>query len=330
MDNAQVISWLLSSSEPWVVYNTLVDLVGAAPDSSTVGQAYQAMQADRRVAGLIEALEVWPQAQPLKRAYDPKDSLWKLQVLADFGLRQDDARIAAIAGRVLAAQAENGGFLQGGFDHTHSWDTRPYMCISHVMTYTLARFGYLEDPHLQHAYNQIMAWQRLDGGWHPNQLNLPGGKGEAEASCPFGTQNVLRALAVHPTLRQGNAALRSAGWLLDCWARRAEPYRPVGFGIGSEWGKVTYPFVQYGLLKSVDTLSQIPPLLHDSRFQEMLDLLESKRDPDGRWKAESTSKAWSDYDFGQKKGPSGWITFLALRSLARGGRIGYSQISSHA
>jgi len=29
MDNAQVISWLLSSSEPWVVYNTLVDLVGA-------------------------------------------------------------------------------------------------------------------------------------------------------------------------------------------------------------------------------------------------------------------------------------------------------------
>jgi len=47
-------------------------------------------------------------SQPLKRAYDPKDSLWKLQVLADFGLRQDDARIAAIAGGFLRLRRKTG------------------------------------------------------------------------------------------------------------------------------------------------------------------------------------------------------------------------------
>ncbi len=61
--------------------------------------------------------------------------------------------------------------------------------------------------------------------------------------------------------------------------------------------------------------------MQDARFQEMLDLLESKRDPDVRWKAESANKAWSEFDFCQKKGPSVWITFLALRGLVQGGRL---------
>lgn len=321
MNSSQVISWLLNSNEPWVVYNTLVDIAGAEPDSSQAMAAYKAMQTHPRVVALIDALDPWPQPQPLKRAYDPKDSLWKLQVLADFGLRRDDERIAAIAERVFAAQADDGGFLHGGFDHTHSWDVRPYICIAHVMTYALARFGYVEDPRLQRAYNHVLAWQRLDGGWHPNQQNLPGNKGETELSCPFGTLNVLRALAAHPILRTSEVAQRAAGYLLGCWARRAEPFRPVGFGIGSDWQKIAYPFVQYGHLKSVDTLSQIPGIAADASFQEMLELIESKRGADGFWRAESASKAWGDFEFAQKKAPSAWITFLALRALTRSDQL---------
>src|SRR5205823_14983200 len=110
---------------------------------------------------LIASLDEWPPAKPLRRAYDPKDASWKLSVLADFGLRRDDPRIEKIVERVLAAQAENGGFLHGGFDHTKSWHTRPYICVAHVMTYALARFGYLGDPYLERAYKHIVAWQRL-------------------------------------------------------------------------------------------------------------------------------------------------------------------------
>ena len=333
VDPKGVISWLLSSGEPWVRYNTLVDLVGAGPSDPEARSAYRALQDHPRTAALIEALDPWPQPQPLKRAYDPKDSLWKLQTLADFGLRRDDERIAALAERVFAAQAEDGGFLHGGFDHTHSWDARPYICIAHVMTYALARFGYARltqdgspdgDPRLERAYDQLLAWQRLDGGWHPNRLNLPGEKGETEPSCPFGTQNVLRALSAHPILRESKAAQRGAGYLLECWKRRAEPHRPVGFGIGSDWGKVTYPFVQYGLLKTVDTLAQLPALAGESRFRELVGVLESKRGEDGLWRAESASKAWSEFDFGQKKAPSPWITFLAERAIARAGQSDFS------
>ena len=315
--NSETIQWLLASEEPWVIYNTLLDLVHADPESEEVQGAYQKMQHHLLIKGLMADLEVWPPEKPLGKAYDPKDSLWKLGTLADFSFNREDDRIAAIAERIFAAQAENGGFLHGGFDHTKSWHTRPYICISHVMTYALARFGYLDDPRLQEAYTHIQAWERQDGGWHPNERNLPGNDREAEPSCPFGTVNVLRALAIHPTLCESELAVNGAHFLLDCWSRREEPFRPVGFGIGKTWNKLQYPFVQYQLLKVADTLAQIPAARKDTRFLEIVDHLESRQGTDGNWTPESVNKPYSDFDFGQKKQPSAWLTFLILRILQR-------------
>ena len=134
------------------------------------------------------------------------------------------------------------------------------------MTYALARFGYLEDPRLEAAYAQLTRWQQLDGGWHPNKLNLPGAARQDEPSCPFGTANVLRAILANPGLRDSDMAHRGADFLLRCWERRAEPYRPVGFGIGATWGKLQYPLVQHGLLKTIDTLSLVEGIGADTRY----------------------------------------------------------------
>ena len=112
-------------------------------------------------------------------------------------------------------------------------------------------------------------------------------------------------------------ARRAADFLLTCWACRSEPYRPVGFGIGSTWDKVRYPFVQYQLLKTIDTVSLIPSVHADPRYLEMVDQLKSKQSAGGRWLTESINKPWSAFDFGQKKEASPWITFLALRVIIR-------------
>lgn len=315
-----VVAWLRSAGEPWVVYNTLVDLDGRSRDSADARGAYRAMAGHPQVKGLIRELDPWPPREPLSRAYDPKDSIWKLNTLADFGMGRDDKGIASIAGRVLEAQAESGGFLHGGFDHTTSWHTRPYICISHVMTYALARFGYLDDARVQAAYTHIERWQRLDGGWHPNERCLPGGDREGEPSCPFGTVNVLRAVVAHPGRRTGPVAKRAAAFLLGCWERRDEPYRPVKFGIGSTWNRLQYPFVQYQMLKTMDALSLVPSACRDARFGQMLDAVEGKRTPEGRWVPEGVNKPFAEFDFGQKKQPSAWVTFLAMRILKRAGR----------
>jgi hypothetical protein len=312
----ELLDRLTSADEPWVAYVALTDLTGEAPTSPAASAAYERLTADPLVAQLITSLDDWASA-PLGKAYDPKDAIWQLSMLADFGLRRDDQRISAIADRLFARQAENGGFLHGGFDHTRTWDKRPYICVDHVQTYALARFGYADDPRLARAYEQIIAWQRADGGWHPNERNLPGGDRQDEPSCPFGTGNVLRALVAHPEHGAGPEARRAAEFLLECWRRRAEPYRPVGFGIGSTWDKLQYPFVQYQRLKTMDTLSQVPGIGRDPRFAAMLAELEAKRNADGTWTSEAVNRPYAEFDFGQRKSPSLWITLVALSIMSR-------------
>src|SRR5512141_2916400 len=95
-----VVDWLLAAKEPWVVYNTLIDLAGAAPDSPEARAAYQAMRRHPKVAALLEALATWPPQRAMANPHDPSSTIWKLNTLADFGLRRDDARIEALAERV--------------------------------------------------------------------------------------------------------------------------------------------------------------------------------------------------------------------------------------
>ena len=85
---AETIAWLLASPEPWVVYNSLVWLTEADPEGPEVRRAYKDMQADARIAALLADLDPWPPAKPMKQAYNPADSLWKLGMLADFGLQR--------------------------------------------------------------------------------------------------------------------------------------------------------------------------------------------------------------------------------------------------
>lgn len=108
---------LTQSEEPWATYAALVDLENLDPADGRVRAARERLTVHPFVGDLIASLDTWP-TQPLDGAYDPKDAIWVLSVIADFGMRRDDPRIAAIAERLLAAQAEDGGFLHGGFDHT--------------------------------------------------------------------------------------------------------------------------------------------------------------------------------------------------------------------
>jgi hypothetical protein len=225
----------LLSGDPWVELVARRDLLDERPGPSLRAR----VASDPRVADLLAATDPWPPERRSTKAYDPKDAIWKVAVLADFGLDRTDPRIAALSDRLFAAAAPDGTFRHGGFDHTRTYDARGYTCISHSITGALARFGYRDDPRLQPAIDHIRSTQRLDGGWHPNALLQPGARRESEPSCPFGAIHVLRAAAAIGGDLLDTVGPRAANHLLDCWARRDEPFRPVGFGIGTTFAKLS-------------------------------------------------------------------------------------------
>ena len=194
----------------------------------------------------------------------------------------------------------------------------PGDCFTGILVESLAKLGYLSDRRLQNAYSWLMQRQRLDGGFWCKNTGLPGGRRENEPSCAFATLCVLGAISRNPELKDSMFAKRCKESLLNCWSNRDKiKYAGHDSKIGQGWEKLKYPFTDYRILKFLGTLSHFDYARKDPRLDEMLDILISKRDGNGCFSAESIHRAWADFDFGQKKYPSRWITLLAYRTVKR-------------
>jgi hypothetical protein len=66
-----------------------------------------------------------------------------------------------------------------------------------------------------------------------------------------------------------------------------------------------------------DVLTQFSWMRKDKRLREMVEVVRAKADDQGRFTPESVWKAWGEWDWGQKRAPSWWLTLLAQRTLKR-------------
>jgi hypothetical protein len=67
----------------------------------------------------------------------------------------------------------------------------------------------------------------------------------------------------------------------------------------------------------------------DERMGEALDIVESKRTDDGRWRMDHAYHDASHVDFGEAEGqPSRWITLRALRVLRWAGRVDIAALAA--
>ena len=87
--------------------------------------------------------------------------------------------------------------------------------------------------------------------------------------------------------------------------------------MGTDFRKLKVPFIWYDLLHVLEVLSHFTWVRKDPRYLEMLSLLQGKADSDGRFTLESVWLAWKDWEFGQKKIPSRWLTLLSIRVLQK-------------
>jgi len=87
--------------------------------------------------------------------------------------------------------------------------------------------------------------------------------------------------------------------------------------MGTDFRKIKAPFIWYDILHVLDVLSQFEWTRNDSRLIDMAEIMKSKANGEGKYTPESVWRAWKDWDFGQKKLPSRWLTFLVLNIFKR-------------
>lgn len=316
------ITWLLQSDEPWTRYRTLVDLLGRPETDSEVQAARAAMLAHPQVQELMAEAAKWGQ-QPFKRHNDAGYPIYKFSTLADFGVRATDPGMQALLEPVLAHQSAD-GVIQSmlnipkafGGNNEDIWTWA--VCDAPTLLYAMLAFGLGADPRVKAGVVHLTGTVS-DNGWRcvtDSGLGKFHGPGRKEDPCPIANVYMLKMLSQVPDMMEGAAVHTGVEMLLQHWARRGE-WRPYLFGIGRDFGKLKYPFVWYDMLHVTDVLSRFPFARKDTRLREMAGNIAVHANAQGRYTATSIYRTWPGWSFSDKKHPSPWLTFLAVRMLCR-------------
>ncbi len=315
------LDWLLEG-EPWIVYRTRRDLLGQSEDDPQVKSARNAMLASAQVQNLVAELSDWPGVviSSHKSASQP---FHKLTFIADLGLAMHDPGIDAIAGRILEHQSAEGPFQLPMSVSVHYGGTRQdqwawALCDAPLIVYALIKFGLENEPAVQAAIKYLVGLIR-ENGWPcavSKELGKFRGPGRKDDPCPFANLAMLKALSEVESLRDSPACQIGAEALLTLWNESATQH-PYMFYAGTDFRKLKVPFVWYDLMHVLDVLSRFSWLRKDARLLDMLEILKSKADRQGRFTPESIWTAWKEWEFGQKKEPSRWLTLMAWRIIRR-------------
>ena len=315
------IEWLLAG-EPWVQYRTRLDILGQPENDPTVKAARKSMLADSRIRNLISELAGWPGTviSSHKSAGQP---FHKLTFVADLGVKADDLKMDKIIARILKHQSPEGPFQLSAKIPTHFGGTGQdqwawALCDAPLVVYALIKFGLDSEPGVRRAIEYLAGLVR-DNGWPcgvSKELGTFRGPGRKDDPCPFATLAMLKALSELEEWRGSRACHEGAEILLKLWDESSTRH-PYMFYMGTDFRKLKVPFVWYDLLHVLDILARFAWLKKDSRLHDMLAILKSKADQHGRYTPESVWTAWKEWEFGQKKEPSRWLTLSAWRILRR-------------
>jgi len=315
------IDWLLDA-EPWIEYRTRLDLLGQSEQDSKVKSARKAMLANAQVRNLHAELSGWP-GKVISSHKSASQPFHKLTFIADLGLEVDDPGVDTIVARILKHQSVEGPFqlpmnIPAHYGGTGEDQWAWALCDAPLIVYALVKFGLKNELPVKAAIEYLAGLLR-DNGWPcvvSKELGKFRGPGRKDDPCPFANLAMLKALSEIEEWRDSPACHVGADTLLALWSESTTRH-PYMFYMGTDFRKLKVPFVWYDLLHVLDVLSRFSWLKEDTRLLDILEILKSKADQQGRFTLDSIWTAWKDWEFGQKKEPSRWLTLLAWRIIQR-------------
>ena len=267
------VAWLLGSREPAVRYRTLTEVLGKPDTDSDVRAARAAIPDGPAVRGIFASQR--PDGLWGAGAFGHKYSgtAHVLALLAQFRVSGDDARLAP------------------ALDFWMSWLTttrdRVATTVEGRVRYpagregmavdTLCLFGMAADPRLREHVDFLLSAQWPDGGWNGDT------RPQARASSFTETFDATRGLFRYAALTGDESVHAAALASTDVFVKHGVIRDARSGNLLS--GRITQLHWPrgYDVLHALEAIA--PAGLHDARLAEALELIESKRGKDGRWRA---------------------------------------------
>ena len=296
-----VIDWLLDS-DPSIRWQVMRDLTDAPAADVAAERAKVAREGwGAQVLAAQGADGTWNGG-----AYSPEwtSTTAALQLLRHFGVDPAEPRVQ----RALDLVRAN---AKWEYDSLPYFDGEVEPCINGQAVAIGSYFG----QNVQVIVDRLLTEQMADGGWNCEQEPERGGSTRGSFDT---TINVLEGLLEYERAAGGSpdvAAARERGqeYLLERRLLRRLSDGEIG---DRKWLYPAFPTGwHYNVLRTLDYLRDAG-VTPDERISEAIELVESKRDADGRWPLELILHDELLVDLGQRQDePSRWNTLHALRVL---------------
>jgi hypothetical protein len=304
----QQVGWLLDS-DPAIRWQVLRDLTDASPDEVAAERARVEREGwGARLLALEGADGLWDGGALFPPSYTGGEpgqpwttTMHTLQTLQIFGL--DPASEAAR--RAIALIAEHGRWEHAGQPY---FDGEVEPCINGRTIETGAYFG----VDVAKIAERILADRLPDGGWNCEAEN-----GSVRSSFDT-TINVLDGLLAFERATGGSAEVREARRSGEEYLLERSLFRRKSTGeiVNQAYLDFAFPYYwRYDVLRALDYFRQsgTDP---DSRMAEAVEIVHSKRQPDGCWLLDRVHPGRVHFVLEGGVGePSRWNTLRALRVL---------------
>src|SRR5688500_13517638 len=315
-ERMNVIDWLLDS-DPAIRWQVMRDLADAPAEEVAAERARVAHEGwAARLLALQGSDGSWSGG-----AYDPEwtSTTPNLQLLRHFGIdpREDSVRQALELVR---------GNVKWEYDSLPYFDGEVEPCINGQAVAVGSYFG----QDVQVIVDRLLTEQMADGGWNCEQEAERGGSTRGSFDT---TMNVLEGLLEYERTNGANTNVSTARERGHEYLLERRLLRRLSDGEIGDRKRLRFAFPtgwHYNTLRALDYLRDAG-VTPDERLTEALDLVESKRDADGRWPLDLALHDELLVDLGERVGePSRWNTLHALRVLRWAGRVEQATAKSAA
>ena len=195
----------------------------------------------------------------------------------------------------------------GAGEDVFSW----CLCDAPLLLLALLKAGMDYREYIKPGVDHLISLCRANG--FPcavsSELGKFRGPGKKDDCCPYATLIMTDLLSYIPEYRDSQVATSSVKALLNLW-EDSHSQHPYMFYMGTDFRKMKAPSCWYDIVSVAGVLSKYEFVREDPRFLEMIKHIKDKQDKDGLFTPESAYQKLKDWDFGQKKVPSPYLTYL--------------------
>ena len=316
-----VIDFILNNGDAWLQYATRINILNERKDD-LADLRLQALSEPKISAYLNSAADYHNVL--VSNHKNPDLPIHQLLFLLDIGFDTDVPQIQLAIDKIMEHKDQNGVYQSltnipkhfgGSGEDIFGW----CLCDAPLLLLALLKAGVDYEKHIKQGVDYLIAFHKDLSGFPctvSKELGKFRGPGRKDDCCPYASLVMLKLLSSTPDYSKSDIAVETAKHLLSLWENSLE-HHPYMFYMGTDFRKLKAPAMWYDIISVVNVLSYFESTHLDARFIEMALWIKSKQDNNGLFTPEAVYQKFKGWDFGQKKSPSPFLTYICYQLFAR-------------